>query len=106
MAMGRERPLLELPGGAPPRRSRAKEAARAPEGPVDPELLGRLKRWRTEEAARQAVPAYVVFHDRTLAAIAAMRPEQAEQLRAVSGVGPAKLARYGPALLRLLAERK
>jgi ATP-dependent DNA helicase RecQ len=106
VAMGRERPLLELPGGTPLRRSRAKEAAHAPDGPIDGELLGRLKRWRTEEAARQAVPAYVVFHDRTLAAIAAMRPENAEQLRAVSGVGPAKLARYGPALLRLLAERQ
>jgi ATP-dependent DNA helicase RecQ len=104
VAMGQERPLLELPGGVPPRRGRAKKTA--PDVPVDAELLARLKQWRTEEAKRRAVPPYVVFHDSTLTAIAAARPEQAEQLRAVKGVGPAKLAAYGPALLRLLAERQ
>ena len=104
VAMGRERPLLDLPGSvpAPPRRGRAQKTP--PEASCDLELLGRLKRWRSEEAARRAVPAYVVFHDSTLAAIATARPERAEQLRAVKGVGPAKLAAYGPALLTLLAE--
>jgi ATP-dependent DNA helicase RecQ len=104
VAMGRERPLLELPGGRPQRRGRVSKIT--PEAPADAELLARLKQWRTEEASQQAVPAYVVFHDSTLAAIATARPEQAEQLRAVKGVGPAKLAAYGPALLTLLAERQ
>ena len=106
VAMGRERPLLELPGGVAPRRGRrSRKQAAAPDAPVDQELLARLKRWRTEEAARQEVPAYVVFHDRTLADIVAARPATAEQLAAIKGVGPSKLARYGPALLQLLAER-
>jgi ATP-dependent DNA helicase RecQ len=104
VAMGRERPLLELPGGTPPRRGRAKKTA--PDVPADAGLLARLKQWRTEEAKRRAVPPYVVFHDSTLAAIAAARPEEAEQLLGVKGVGPAKLAAYGPALLTLLAERQ
>jgi ATP-dependent DNA helicase RecQ len=44
----------------------------------------------------------VVFHDRTLAAIAAARPASAEELHAVKGVGPAKLATYGDAVLALV----
>jgi ATP-dependent DNA helicase RecQ len=101
VAMGRERPLLELPGAPIRRRARAAPAT-APEAPADPALLARLKRWRAEEAARRSLPAYVVFHDRTLAAIAAARPAGAEELRAVKGVGPAKLATYGDAVLALV----
>jgi ATP-dependent DNA helicase RecQ len=101
VAMGRERPHLELPDTPTRRRGRASRAA-APDAPADPELLVRLKRWRTEEAVRRSVPAYVVFQDRTLAAIAAARPASAEQLRAVNGVGPAKLAAYGDAVLALV----
>ena len=104
VAMGRERPLLELPGGRAPRRGKVAKAT--PEAPADPELLARLKQWRTEEASKQAVPAYVVFHDSTLAAIAAARPDTTERLAGIKGVGPTKLARYGPALLQLLAERQ
>jgi ATP-dependent DNA helicase RecQ len=48
------------------------------------------------------VPPYVIFHDRTLAAIAAARPSAAEELARVKGVGPAKLAAYGEELLRLI----
>ena len=59
-----------------------------------------------EEASKQAVPAYVVFHDSTLAAIAAARPDTTERLGGIKGVGPSKLAGYGPALLQLLAERQ
>ena len=68
----------------------------------EPALLARLKAWRTEEARRTSVPPYVVFHDRTLAAIAAARPYDREGLRQVKGIGPAKLASYGDALLRLI----
>jgi ATP-dependent DNA helicase RecQ len=102
VAMGRERPLLDLPEPPTRRRARAARAAAEPDGPADPELLARLKRWRTEAAARRSLPPYVVFHDRTLAAIAAARPAGAEELRAVKGVGPAKLAAYGEEVLALV----
>jgi ATP-dependent DNA helicase RecQ len=62
-----------------------------------------LKRWRLEQARLQGVPPYVVFHDRTLIDIASRRPSSASELAEVSGVGRAKLERYGPELLALLA---
>jgi ATP-dependent DNA helicase RecQ len=50
------------------------------------------------------VPAYVIFHDRTLRAIAAEAPRDADALAMLPGVGAAKLARYGDALVALLLE--
>jgi DNA helicase-2/ATP-dependent DNA helicase PcrA len=58
-----------------------------------------LRRWRAERAKADEVPAYVVFHDRTLHEIAAVRPQTREELSAISGVGPAKLERYADDLL-------
>jgi len=106
VAKGEVRPELDLPSRAAPKKRRA----RAPDPTVaepdaadaDPEVLARLKTWRTEEARRRSVPPYVVFHDRTLAAIAAARPLTTEDLSRVKGVGPAKLAAHGEALLRLV----
>jgi ATP-dependent DNA helicase RecQ len=71
----------------------------------DPGLLGALKQWRREESARRGVPPYVVLHDRTLEALASARPSSLPALSAIPGIGPAKLAAYGPALLSLLASR-
>ena len=68
----------------------------------DPELLARLKSWRTEEARRKGMPPYVIFHDSTLVALAAARPRHRDELRRVRGIGPAKLEAYGEALLGLL----
>ncbi len=65
-------------------------------------LLARLKAWRSEQARAQAVPAYVIFHDRTLAAIAAAPPRDLDALSEIDGIGAKKLERYGPALLELL----
>jgi superfamily II DNA helicase RecQ len=50
------------------------------------------------------VPAYVVFNDETLRAMAAHRPNTAERLLALPGVGPVKLERYGSAFLASLRE--
>jgi ATP-dependent DNA helicase RecQ len=72
---------------------------------ADPALLGALRRWRREESARRGVPAYVVLHDRTLETLAAAKPASLDALSAIPGIGPAKLAAYGPALLSLLASR-
>ena len=109
VAMGEVRPELALPSAQPTARRAARAKgeraqAPAPEG-VDDALLARLKQWRTEEARRQGVPPYVVFHDRTLVQVAAARPRDRDALRQVSGIGPAKLERYGDALLSLLEGR-
>ena len=116
VARGEVRPELDLPArGSAPRRRRKQAststeaaaaapdaAAEAPDAAaVDPELLSRLKAWRTEEARRRSVPPYVIFHDRTLTAIAAARPAALADLARIKGVGPAKLATYGEALVRL-----
>jgi ATP-dependent DNA helicase RecQ len=83
-------------GKAPRRRGAAAAAG------VDPALFDRLKAWRLEQAREQSVPPYVVFHDATLAAIAAARPSSLHELSAIGGIGAKKLERYGRALLDLL----
>ncbi|GAC1658756.1 MAG: hypothetical protein NVS9B1_19400 [Candidatus Dormibacteraceae bacterium] len=74
-----------------------------PLGPADGGLVERLRRWRSEVARRDGVPAYIVFHDRTLTELAARSPTTADGLALVPGIGPAKIARYGEELLRVLA---
>jgi ATP-dependent DNA helicase RecQ len=69
---------------------------------VDGELLAALKSWRLQQAREQAVPPYVVFHDRTLVEIARRRPGDSTALGQVSGVGAAKLERYGEAVLAVV----
>ncbi|MFM8374920.1 MAG: HRDC domain-containing protein, partial [Phenylobacterium sp.] len=69
----------------------------------DPQLFAALRAWRRAEAVRQKAPPYVIFSDRTLAEIATRRPADAAALSRVSGVGESKLARYGPAVLALVA---
>jgi ATP-dependent DNA helicase RecQ len=81
----------------------APEAAPAAGQPADPALYQRLREWRSEVARREGVPAYVVFHDRTLTELAARRPSDLVELEALPGIGPSKLERYGQALLELLA---
>jgi ATP-dependent DNA helicase RecQ len=66
------------------------------------ELLDSLKRWRRETAQAAGVPAYVVFHDSTLTAIAAARPQNLAGLLRVPGVGDSKLRKYGEEVLELL----
>jgi ATP-dependent DNA helicase RecQ len=69
---------------------------------ADAVLLERLKVWRLNEARNQSVPAYVIFHDRTLAAIAALRPATRDALAGIHGIGAHKTERYADALLALV----
>jgi len=71
---------------------------------VDVDLLDRLKDWRRSTAKEQQVPAYVVFTDATLTAIAEQRPSDTSALVAIPGIGANKLDRYGEAVLALVAE--
>ena len=68
----------------------------------DEELFERLRVWRKERADADSVPAFVVFTDATLQLIAEHRPTSTEALLRISGVGPAKLERYGEALLEVV----
>ena len=65
-------------------------------------VLERLKNWRLEQARGQGVPAYVIFHDATLAEVARRRPHDLAALAGIPGIGATKLERYGAALLELL----
>ena len=85
-------PVVTLPG----------EVVRVAPGEVSSEMLERLRRWRSETARAAGVPAYVVFHDATLAAIAAARPKSMAALLEVSGVGDSKLRRYGEEVLEVV----
>ncbi|SOD73187.1 Rep family ATP-dependent DNA helicase [Jatrophihabitans sp. GAS493] len=82
--------------------ARSKKKAVAVEA-NDAELFGRLRAWRRIQADAQKVPAFVVFSDATLVAIADVAPTSRSALAAVSGVGPAKLDRYAEPILAVLA---
>jgi ATP-dependent DNA helicase RecQ len=86
-----------------PKQAKLRVAANADES-VDADLLAKLKEWRAEQARTQAVPAYVIFHDSTLAAIAASGPRDLVALSGISGIGAKKLERYGADLLALMRE--
>ena len=70
--------------------------------PADDALFEQLRDLRAKLAREQNVPAYVIFHDATLRAIANERPQSLSQLGEVQGVGAKKLERYGDAVLELV----
>lgn len=72
-------------------------------GEADAELFERLRALRLRLAQEAGVPPYVIFHDATLAAMAAARPATEEELLALPGVGEKKLATYGKAFLEEIA---
>jgi DNA helicase-2/ATP-dependent DNA helicase PcrA len=85
---------------------RAASAAMAASGyrvADDDPLYAALREWRTLRAREDGVPAYIVFHDQTLAEIAEMKPPSAAALRRVKGVGPAKIDAYGDEVLELVS---
>jgi len=75
--------------------------ARREADPDDP-VFAALKAWRLERARADEVPAYVVFHNSTLAEIAGRKPQTLNELAAVPGVGPTKLERFGDEVLAVL----
>jgi DNA helicase II / ATP-dependent DNA helicase PcrA len=78
--------------------TRAGKASVRADGP----LAEQLRAWRRKRAEADGVPAYVVFNDRTLAALTERQPRSRGELLAVEGIGPSKLDRYGDELLALL----
>jgi DNA helicase II / ATP-dependent DNA helicase PcrA len=94
-----ERTTAGRRGGSPASAPRAGSAS--PDAP-DP-LFSRLREWRLGVSKEQGVPAYVVFSDATLQAIAGARPASRGELAGIPGVGAVKLDRYGAAVLELCA---
>jgi RecQ family ATP-dependent DNA helicase len=79
------------------------KAAPAPDlSPADAPLFEALKTWRLCAAAGK--PAFTVASNKTLSAIAAVRPQSDESLLAISGVGPAFIEKYAPEVLEIVAE--
>ena len=72
---------------------------------IDDELLGRLKDWRTRTSKELQVPAYVVFSDNTLIAIAEALPTDDAALVAIPGIGARKLEQFGADVLGLVRAR-
>ncbi len=98
----RLRESVSTPTAGKSRRDKTAPKASAVLASLDPAAQARfaaLKAWRAEVAREHNLPAYVIFHDATLAAIAARAPGSLEDLQGVSGIGVAKLEKYGDAVL-------
>ena len=96
--------LAECKRASGTRRSGSKPAAAGGlEGRAN-ERWERLRAWRAGVSKEHGVPAYVVFHDATLAEIARAQPANEEELGMISGVGARKLKRYGEELLQVLRQ--
>jgi ATP-dependent DNA helicase RecQ len=85
----------------PPRARRRRDRRAAAEYPHDP-LFEALRARRREIAAAAGLPPYVIFHDSSLRAMAEAKPATLQALSRVSGVGAAKLERYGEAFLEVI----
>ena len=85
-----------------------KRGAQKPASPLtsgtDKALYENLKAARSALAKAQKVPAYVIFHDKTLTELAQHKPGSLEAMLDISGIGEAKLKRYGKALLNVIIE--
>ncbi len=86
---------------------RAARGSRAPAGkqdlaPGDQPLFDALRTWRTQRAKAAGVPAYVIFDDKTLVAVATRRPRDQRALLAVPGIGPVKSERFAAELLDIV----
>ena len=92
------------------KRRRGSDGASTPRAPstavlgaaIDGEVLTLLKSLRLHLARENGVPAYLVFNDATLLEMAARKPKNEAELLQVTGVGPAKLQKYGAAFLKVL----
>jgi ATP-dependent DNA helicase RecQ len=109
VAMEKPATSRKLPLAKSTAKSSGKTAKAAPTVELDAEgqqLEQALKAWRTTIAKKLGMPPFVVLHDRTLQAIAQARPTTPNQLQEISGMGPAKVEKYGPQLLEVCREMR
>lgn len=106
-----EPPDPDAPAPVPPTRpvqptGGPKSAREVPEASSieEAQIRERLRAWRTETAKAAGMPAYVVFNDATLYAIADRRPLTDDELLDIPGIGPVKVERYGAAVIAIISE--
>ena len=102
-----EKTVLLRPYVKPDRRHKTKSAERhsQPALPLrEQKLFERLKWWRMEVARQQNLPAYVILQDSALREIAIAKPETADELLQISGIGSKRLSMWGEDILRLVSE--
>jgi len=87
-----------------PTRSATRRGGAGPSSGADPDLHRALKEWRREQARADGVPAYVVFNDRTLDELSSVRPHTVAELGNITGIGPAKIDRYGDQILAVVID--
>ncbi len=85
-----------------PSRERATSAVAMRASPADPQLFERLRQLRTELAEEEGVSAFLIFHDKTLKAIAGHKPVTPAALMEIPGIGPLKVERYGRRVLEVV----
>jgi ATP-dependent DNA helicase RecQ len=85
-----------------PRAGRTAGVAAEMLDPAASTLWEELRAWRLEEARRQQLPPYVVFHDSTLIEVARLRPNSLAALAGIPGIGQTKLDRYGSAVIAIV----
>lgn len=92
--------------GRKPTKSKAKAAAKKSKAKAAPgdAAIEALKKWRLEQAKKEGVPAFRILTDKVLNEIAADRPSVTDELLEVSGLGPRLVTRYGPGILKVLAQ--
>jgi ATP-dependent DNA helicase RecQ len=83
---------------------RKTEVAAAALDPAAQALWDALRAWRLEEARRQELPPYVIFHDSTLTEVARLRPVTLAALAGISGIGRSKLDRYGSTVIAIVSQ--
>ncbi len=98
----RLRESISLPADRKPRRDKTPAPAVAALSDTAQARFAALKAWRGEVAREHNLPAYVIFHDATLASIAERAPQTLDDLQGISGIGAKKLEAYGDEVLRVV----
>ena len=83
--------------------AKASQSVHSDLSPADEALFQILRQWRSDTAKEQAVPAYVILHDKTLRELAEVRPVSRGLLATVIGMGSAKIEHYGAELLSIIS---
>ena len=86
-----------------PRRQKASASQETKNDQPSTGLATALRKWTREEGERRSLPAYMVLHNQTIAAIARKRPTTYEELALIPGMGEVKIAKYGEAILKLVS---